>query len=209
MSYHVASAVQRQTDVCADETGARISYLSENFMYAYHNLFRVTILTLSLVIAAGAQQDEPKKRQARRLESVTWSPADHKLTWTVIDGSLKDGKFQPGAKISFEINMDAATMHASGEDRRFSKQEAASVHRLMDLVAKYAAESTLWWEAGEGERLDGGDSSKVDRKENEKRNDRPEFLPERPNRKEDPRDRKVIKISLQDLEDFAASRTIE
>ena len=177
-------------------------------MYAYPHLFRVTILTLSLIFAAEAQQDEPKKRQARRLDSVTWSPSDHKLTWTVIDGSLKDGKFEPGKKISFEINMDAATMHASGEDRRFSKQEAASVHRLMDLVAKYAAESTLWWEAGEGERLD-GDSSKIDRKEDEKRHQRPEFLPERPKRKDDPRDRKVIKISLQDLEDFAASRTIE
>ena len=179
-------------------------------MYAYRNVVRVTILTLSLVFAAGAQEqgDEPKKRQARRLEAVTWSPADHKLTWTVVDGSMKDGKFEGAKKLTFEINMDAATMHASGEDRRFSKQEAASVHRLMDLVAKYAAESTLWWEAGEGERLD-GDSSKVDRKENDRRRNRPEFMPERPNRKEDPRDRKVIKISVQDLEDFAASRTIE
>lgn len=175
-------------------------------MYAYPNVLRVTLLTLSLAFVAGAQQDETKTRQARRLESVTWSPADHKLTWTVVDGSLKNGKFEPGKKFSFEINMDAATMHASGEDRRFSKQEAASVHRLMDLVAKYAAESTLWWEAGEGERMDGSDPSKIDRKGNDRR---PEYLPERPNRRENPRDRKVIKISVQDLEDFAASRAIE
>jgi hypothetical protein len=177
-------------------------------MYA-RNVFRVTVLGLSLVFVASAQPDQSKSKQARRLESVTWSPSDHKLTWTVVDGALKEGKFEPGKKLSFEINMDDATMHASGEDRRFSKQEAASVHRLMDLVAKYAAESTLWWEAGEGERLDGGDASKVDRKDKPRRNERPEYLPERPNRREDPRDSKVIKISLQDLEDFAASRTIE
>lgn len=187
----------------------------ENFMYVYRNLFLATVLTLSLVSAAEAQQDQPnqpnqpKNRQARRLESVTWSPADHKLTWTVVDGSLREGKFEPGKKLSFEINMDAATMHASGEDRRFSKQEAASVHRLMDLVAKYAAESTLWWEAGEGEPVNGdGSSSKVDRKESDPRH-RPEYLPERPQRKNKSDDRKVITISIQDLEDFAASRPIE
>ena len=180
----------------------------KTFMHA-RDVFRVTVLTFSLFSLASAQQDQAKSKQARRLETVTWSPADHKLTWTVVDGSLSDGKFEPGKKLSFEINMDAATMHASGEDRRFSKQEAVSVHRLMDLVAKYAAESTLWWEAGEGERLDGGDASKVDRKDKERRNERPQYLPERPNRKEDSRDGKIIKISLQDLEDFAASRTIE
>ena len=180
-------------------------------MYAYRNLFYVTVLTLSLVSTVGAQEEkEARKRQARRLESVTWSPADHKLTWTVIEGALRDGKFEPGKKLAFEINMDAATMHASGEDRRFSKQEAASVHRLMDLVAKYAAESTLWWEAGEGEPLSGdGNSSKVDRKEHDGRRSSPDLFPERPRRRDDSSDRKVIKISIQDLEDFASSRTIE
>jgi len=89
-------------------------------------------------------------------------------------------------------------MSVEGEDRRFSKTEAVSVHRLMDLVAKYAAESTLWWEAGEGEPLNkGGDASKVDQKKNEHK--RPELLPERP-QNEEINGRKIIRISVEGQE---------
>jgi hypothetical protein len=103
-----------------------------------------------------------QEKPARRLESVTWNPAEHKLTWTVSTGkSSTDGKFQPKDTFQYEIDMDAAVMSTSGEDRRFSKEEAVRVHALMDMVAKYAAESTIWWDAGEGEPLSGKDKSVI------------------------------------------------
>jgi hypothetical protein len=71
----------------------------------------------------------------------------------VSEGKLQEGKFVESKKHDYRINMDRATMSAQGEDRRFSKDEAVSVHALMDLVSKYAAESTLWWDAGQGEPL--------------------------------------------------------
>ena len=101
-------------------------------------------------------QDKP----VRRLEGVTWSPADHKLTWTVASGKMTDGKFEARERFTYEIDMDAAVMTNSGQDRRFSKQEAVRVHALMDMVAKYAAESTIWWDAGEGEPVDGKSKGK-------------------------------------------------
>lgn len=102
---------------------------------------------LGLVLPAAGQQQE---RASRRLKSVTWNPVDHKLTWTVTDGKLKGGEFLAGEDTTYEIDMDEATMTFNGEDRGFSKNEAVRVHALMDLITKYAAESTVWWEQGQG-----------------------------------------------------------
>jgi hypothetical protein len=52
------------------------------------------------------------------------------------------------------INPESATMKFKGESRGFSEGESESVRRLMDLVGRYAVESTIWWEQGLGERLD-------------------------------------------------------
>ena len=60
--------------------------------------------------------------------------------------------------------MKAATMTLNGEVRRFSKEEAAHVHAVMNFVSRYAAESTVWWEAGQGEPLQGSERASVDRK---------------------------------------------
>ncbi|HYO81735.1 MAG TPA: hypothetical protein VES20_10055 [Bryobacteraceae bacterium] len=171
-------------------------------------------LALALTSAATAQDAQ----KARRLESVTWNPVDHKLTWVVIDGSLADkGKFEGSRRITFSIDMDEATMSTDGEDRRFSKMEATSVHRLMDMVAKYAAESTLWWEAGEGERLpkDGSGNSRVDQRERGRKHPHDGLIPDVPpqRRRQTEREGKVLKIKVESVTPIdpgaAASATIE
>jgi hypothetical protein len=163
------------------------------------NKTRTFIAASALMLAACGNTFAQKNEQdARRLESITWNPIDHKLTWTVSAGSLHDGKFEGSKQFTYEIKMDQALMSVQGEDRRFSKTEAVSVHRLMDLVAKYAAESTLWWDAGEGEPVGhDGNSSKVDRKKNDRKG--VELLPERP-RTEEINGRKVLRISFEGRE---------
>ena len=104
-----------------------------------------------IVFAATACGQEGK---ARRLETVTWSPTEHKLTWVVASGDMDEGKFKSKGKLSYVIDLDKATMQFNGENRGFSKNEAANVHALMDLVAKYAVESTVWWDDGQGDKLD-------------------------------------------------------
>lgn len=164
-------------------------------MHLYRNLFATACLALGLVAAmavgqqgAAGQADKPM----RRLEAVTWNPIDHKLSWTVSQGSKTGkGSFVESEKFTYEIDMDAATMSTSGEDRRFSKSEAASVHALMDLVAKYAAESTIWWDAGEGERLPKDGKPKIDGER--PRHESPTFQPRRP-RQRDSQSPKIIQI---------------
>jgi hypothetical protein len=141
----------------------------------------------ALALASFAHAED---KSARRLESVTWSPVDHKLTWTVTEGSVVDGRFQGNGKSTYEIRMDKALMSVKGEDRRFSKSEAVSVHALMDLVSKYAVESTVWWDAGEGDPVDPGKSN-VD-----KPSERESPVPERKRpKKAEPGDARVIQIS--------------
>ena len=166
------------------------------------------------VLPADAQTEHPQQegRKARRLETVTWNPIEHKLTWTVIDGALADkGKFEGSKKTTFSIDMDEATMSLEGEGRRFSKMEATSVHRLMDMVAKYAAESTLWWEAGEGERLpnDPSGNSRVDQRNKEK-NRHDSLIPDTPRpRNRDRRDDKVLRIRVESVETIAPAKQLE
>lgn len=163
-------------------------------MNTFCTLFASALLTVSVAVPATAQEN----RSARRLESVTWNPIEHKLTWTVVEGRLADGgKFEGGKKTTFNIKMDEALMSLNDEDRRFSKTEAVSVHRLMDMVAKYAAESTVWWEAGEGEPVQKG-GSQVDRKRDDNgAGDLDKLVPRRKTPTETDRDKKVIRISVE------------
>lgn len=172
-------------------------------MKNFRTLLASALLTLTVTTVAVAQDG----RSARRLETVTWNPVEHKLTWTVVEGKIGDaGKFEAGKKTSFTIKMDEALMSQDGEDRRFSKTEAVSVHRLMDMVAKYAAESTVWWEAGEGEPVRGG-GSKVERQD-PGAGDLDKLAPRRPRPSGD-RGSKVIRISAEDEPVSPESRRIE
>lgn len=149
------------------------------------------VLTFAGITVAAGQE----LKTARRLESVTWNPVEHKLTWSVSEGKVDGrGAYEPNEKATtYEIDMDDATMLFNGEGRRFSRSEATNVRTLMDLVAKYAAESTVWWEAGEGEPLNGS-GSQTDRNNPERNRARPEPKPARP-REESVPVPKVIRIS--------------
>ena len=97
-----------------------------------------------------------EKRSPRRLESVTWNSVNHQLHWQVSSGKSENGEaYNPVATESYKIDMDRATMTYNGETRRFSGSEARNVRALMEVVSKYAVESTIWWEQGEGEPVDG------------------------------------------------------
>lgn len=143
---------------------------SRSFRFAVNS---VVVLALSMVACA----QEPK---ARRLESVTWNPAEHKLTWVVSHGTRDAaGKFTSSKQETYNINMAEATMMFNGDTRRFSPQEAKNVHMLMDLVAKYAIESTVWWDQGQGEPVGGSEKVRSDKNPGKSGSDEPQ-TPRRP-----------------------------
>ncbi len=116
------------------------------------------------------EQDHSTSPEARRLESVTWNAVSHELAWTISKGEKVGNAFQARGKDSYLIKLDDATMSYNGETRRFSKQEASNVHVLMDLISKYAADSTIWWDEGQGERMDGSQGQPPQDKKKEVRN---------------------------------------
>ena len=107
--------------------------------------------------ADGDEHKLPDAEQPpRRLESVTWNSVTHELTWIISKGEKKEGaSYKALGSQNYLINMDDATMSFSGEMRRFSREEATNVHVLMDLIAKYAIDSTIWWDDGQGEPVKG------------------------------------------------------
>lgn len=106
---------------------------------------------LALPAVSFAQAEE---RPTRRLESVTWDSVKHQLTWIVSKGERVGPEYKPLAQQDYLINMDKATMTVRGETRGFSREEALNVRVLMDLIAKYAVDSTVWWDDGQGDKLD-------------------------------------------------------
>jgi hypothetical protein len=119
----------------------------------------VTLL-LSLAAIAYAQDRkidaEPRAGAGKkRLESVTWDLKSHKLVWVIQRGSEKDGEFVASASDRYEISPDDAVMTFSEERRGFTRDEATSLHKLLDTLSLYCAESVIWWDQGEGTPLDG------------------------------------------------------
>jgi hypothetical protein len=100
-------------------------------------------------------QQDGQKRPPRRLETITWNSVQHEFTWVISKGERQDAGYKALSQQNYRINMDKATMTFNGETRRFSKQEAQNVHALMDLISKYAVDSTIWWDQGNGEPSDG------------------------------------------------------
>jgi len=123
---------------------------------------RIASFLAALLVLAGqgcAQERPPQPkpdRAPRRLESVTWNSVKHELSWVISKGQRdgQSGAYKPLSTETYLINMDKATMSFNGETRGFSKQEAINVLALLDIVAKYAIESTIWWDRGYGQRLD-------------------------------------------------------
>ncbi len=113
-------------------------------------------------------KDAPEADKPRRLESVTWNSVSHELTWVISEGEKKGNAYKPQANQNYLINMDDATMTFDGETRRFSTEEATNVRMLMDLIAKYAVDSTVWWDDGQGDPVNGnGAGAREERKEPE------------------------------------------
>lgn len=123
-------------------------------------LFALSALGLAQQREPAREKSGPADHTPRRLESVTWNSVKHELTWVVSQGEKTGAAYKPTANENYQISMDEATMSFHGELRRFSREEAANVHTLMDLVAKYAVDSTVWWDDGQGEKLDGNDKRK-------------------------------------------------
>jgi hypothetical protein len=119
------------------------------------------VLMLTFVAASFAADPKPVKEsdmraqsgkpgEVKRLGSVTWDLEAHKLVWAVQTGSLVDGRFVLASEEKYVISPDKARMVFSGEERIFDGQEALSLHKLLDVLSLYCAESVVWWDQGQG-----------------------------------------------------------
>jgi hypothetical protein len=115
-------------------------------------MLRTAIVVFSFAAIACAQDSKPA--ETRRLSSVTWNLESHKLVWVVQKGTQQDGKFLTSKEDSYEITPDEAVMSYLQEKRGFTEDEATSLHRLLDVLSLYCAESTAWWDGGQGVPLD-------------------------------------------------------
>lgn len=133
----------------------------------------VIVLMLSLVGVACAQENQPKPQtkttEKKRLESVTWDLRTHKLIWVVAHGSVQNGNFVSTGTDRYEISPEDATMTYGKESRGFTTDEAASLHKLLDTLSLYCAESVVWWDKGEGEKIDKPGQGSADRQKVEER----------------------------------------
>jgi hypothetical protein len=147
---------------------------------------------LFLSLAALSCAEDQRTAGKKRLQSVTWDLKAHRLTWVVQKGAEdKNGEFQATNTERYEIAPDDAVMMFSEEKRGFTKDEARALHRLLDTLSQYCAESVVWWDRGEGERLDkdGGKSMRVD-EENPHREE-----PRRQERRRAPKDDRPLQIA--------------
>jgi hypothetical protein len=92
------------------------------------------------------QQEPAATENIKRLQSVTWDLATHKLVWTVEKGSVVDGEFVPAKIVKYEVSPDDAFMAYAGEKRSVAEEEAADLHHLLDVLSLYCVESVVWWD---------------------------------------------------------------
>jgi hypothetical protein len=97
---------------------------------------------------------ETQPGMVKKLGSVTWNPEAHKLSWVIQKGTLQNGEFVSDSEERFEISPDEATMGNTSERRSFDDKEAVSLHRLLDVLSLYCAESVVWWDEGMGTPVD-------------------------------------------------------
>jgi hypothetical protein len=119
-----------------------------------------------------ADNNRPETKQSeragdkKRLQSVTWDLNSHKLVWVIQHGVEENGQFVAKGSDRYEISPDEATMKFANEQRGFTREEATSLHKLLDTLSLYCAESVIWWDQGQGEPVDGagrgGKGNRVD-----------------------------------------------
>ncbi len=112
-----------------------------------------TVAVLLLSMAAIGFAEDGKPGEKKRLESVTWDLKSHKLIWVVQKGVEQDGDFKATSSEKYEITPDEAMMQVADEKRGFTEEEATSLHKLLDTLSLYCAESVVWWEEGQGTKL--------------------------------------------------------
>jgi hypothetical protein len=115
-------------------------------------MLRTAVVLFSFAAIACAQESKPA--EMKKLSSVTWDLDSHKLVWVVQKGTESNGKFEVSKEDSYEITPDDAVMSYLQEKRGFTEDEATSLHHLLDVLSLYCAESTAWWDDGQGVPLD-------------------------------------------------------
>ena len=118
-----------------------------------------TLGALSSLIAADGEADRLQQgTPAKRLAAVTWDPQAGKLEWVVQSGFERNGEFtpSPGQEAHYEITPEQARMAFQGQQRGFTQQEASWLQGLLHVLTVYCAESTVWWEQGQGTPQDKG-----------------------------------------------------
>jgi hypothetical protein len=126
---------------------------------------------------AAAEPQSPAVK--KRLQSVTWDLTKHKLVWVVERGEIREEEFVPVGSQRYEIAPDEAVMQFSEERRGFSREEAVALHTLLDTLTRYCVESVIWWEQGQGDKLDGKEKPKKEQVEHPKKSPpppNPEYL---------------------------------
>jgi hypothetical protein len=107
--------------------------------------------------------EKPVKVVFRRLESVSWNPVRAELTWMLSVWDPTVSTAQPAGEERYVIHLDKAVMEFHEETRGFDTDEAKRVRSLMDIISRYALESTVWWGRGGGTPDDHGNSSPNER----------------------------------------------
>jgi len=102
--------------------------------------------------------EKPAKVLFRRLESVSWDPVSKELTWMLSVWDPTVSTEQPTGQERYVIQLDKALMQFQEETRGFDSDEAKRVRSLMDMISRYALESTVWWGRGGGTPDDHGNS---------------------------------------------------
>ena len=147
-----------------------------------------------LMLAADEQKVKnppsiPNGDEVKKLGSVTWDLESHKLVWVVNTGTMTDGKFVATGQRRYEISPDQATMMVKEEQRGFDDDEAVSLHRLLDVLSLYCAESVVWWEQGYGDPVNPQANPPADQNQHRKSTTAPQA--EKPVRvKEPPKEEK-------------------
>jgi hypothetical protein len=128
----------------------------------------VLALILSFAAVSCAQEKQEKNTDERkRLANVTWDLRSHKLSWEVQKGNEVNGEFVANSSERYEITPDDAVMAFATERRGFTEAEAASLHKLLDTLSLYCAESVVWWDQGQGRKLDDTEKTTPERKKKE------------------------------------------
>src|SRR5690348_14163247 len=104
-----------------------------------------------LACAAAFAGDTP---EIKKLGAVTWHPDTHKLTWVVETGTIVNGEFVAKSELQYEVSPHEAFMALGEEQRGIDDNEAVAVHKLLDTLAFYCAESVAWWVRGKGVPID-------------------------------------------------------